>query len=175
MHEPFTALFIGKLIPLHGIETVLAAARLAPQIQFRVIGSGQLEHVLEDRPPNVDWVRWVEYPDLPAQLHACGCALGIFGTTAKALRVIPNKVFQALACGAPVITAESPAIHELGEDAMALVPPGDAHALADAVRLLANDVARRAELSARGLTAYSERASEAILGARWRALIEELL
>jgi glycosyltransferase involved in cell wall biosynthesis len=175
MQEPFTALFIGKLIPLHGIETVLAAARLVPEIQFRVIGSGQLEHVLAGRPPNVDWVRWVEYTHLPAQVRACGCALGIFGTTPKAQRVIPNKVFQALACGAPVITAESPAIHELGEDAVLLVPPGDAQVLADAVRLLANDGALRAELSARGLTAYSERASEAILGARWRALIEELL
>jgi glycosyltransferase involved in cell wall biosynthesis len=175
MREPFTALFIGKLIPLHGIETVLAAARLAPEIQFRVVGSGQLEHVLESRPANVDWVRWVEYRQLPGQLHACGCALGIFGTTAKARRVIPNKVFQALACGAPVITADTPAIHELGDSAMMLVPPGDAQALADAVRLLANDSALRAELSARGLTAYSERASEAILGARWRALIEELL
>jgi glycosyltransferase involved in cell wall biosynthesis len=175
MHEPFTALFVGKLIPLHGIETVLAAARLAPEIQFRVVGSGQLEHVLESRPPNVDWVHWIEYPKLPAHLHACGCALGIFGTTAKAGRVIPNKVFQALACGAPVITADTPAIHELGEDALLLVPRGDAQALADAVRLLANDGALRAELSARGLTVYSERASEAILGARWRALIEELL
>jgi glycosyltransferase involved in cell wall biosynthesis len=175
MHEPFTALFVGKLIPLHGIDTVLAAARLAPEIQFRVVGSGQLERVLESRPPNVDWVRWVEYPKLPAHLQACGCALGIFGTTAKAQRVIPNKVFQALACGAPVVTADTPAIHELGEDAAMLVPPGDAQALADAVRLLATDRALRAELSARGLTAYSERASEAILGARWRALIEELL
>jgi glycosyltransferase involved in cell wall biosynthesis len=74
-----------------------------------------------------------------------------------------------------VITGDTPAIHELGDSAMLLVPPGDAQALADAVRLLANDSALRAELSARGLTAYSERASEAILGARWRALIEELL
>jgi glycosyltransferase involved in cell wall biosynthesis len=175
LHEPFTALFVGKLIPLHGIETVLGAARLAPEIQFRVIGSGQLERVLERRPPNVDWVRWVEYPQLPSHVRPCGCALGIFGTTAKARRVIPNKVFQALACGAPVVTADTPAIRELGEDAMVLVPPGDAQALADAVRLLARDDALRAELSARGLTAYNERASEAILGARWRALIEELL
>jgi glycosyltransferase involved in cell wall biosynthesis len=175
MREPFTALFVGKLIPLHGIETVLAAARLAPEVQFRVIGSGQLEHVLEDRPPNVDWVRWVEYLHLSPHLRTCGCALGIFGTTAKAQRVIPNKVFQALACGAPVITADTPAIRELADDEMLLVPPGDPQALAKAVQLLAADSALRADISARGLTAYSDYASEAILGARWRALIEELL
>jgi glycosyltransferase involved in cell wall biosynthesis len=175
MVEPFTALFVGKLIPLHGIETVLEAARLAPEVQFRVIGSGQLEHVLAERPPNVDWVPWVEYSALPEQLWRCGCALGIFGTSEKARRVIPNKVFQALACGAPVITADTPAIRELGEDGPLLVPPGDAAVLADAVRRLAGDASLRAEVASRGRATYEARASEAILGARWRALIEELL
>ena len=41
--EPFTVLFVGKLIPLHGVETVLAAARAAPELRFRLVGSGQLE------------------------------------------------------------------------------------------------------------------------------------
>ena len=36
--EPFHALFVGKLIPLHGLETILAAAALAPEIPFRVVG-----------------------------------------------------------------------------------------------------------------------------------------
>ncbi|MFN2471804.1 MAG: glycosyltransferase, partial [Gaiellaceae bacterium] len=31
---PFEALFVGKLIPLHGVETILAAARLAPDVRF---------------------------------------------------------------------------------------------------------------------------------------------
>ena len=55
--ESFHALFVGKLIPLHGLETILAAARLAPEIPFRVVGSGQLDALLLDRPPNVEWVR----------------------------------------------------------------------------------------------------------------------
>src|SRR4029077_2532152 len=38
--ERFTALFIGKLIPLHGLETILAAARLPPGPRFPVLGSG---------------------------------------------------------------------------------------------------------------------------------------
>jgi glycosyltransferase involved in cell wall biosynthesis len=173
--EPFTALFVGKLIPLHGLETVLAAARLAPEIPFRVVGSGQLEALLEERPANVEWIRWVEYERLPAQLHACGCALGIFGTSAKAQRVIPNKVFQALACGAPVVTADTPAARELDEGAFRLVPPGDAQALAGAVRALAADAHEREALAARGHQTYLHRASEAILGRRWRALLEELL
>ena len=38
--EAAPALFVGKLIPLHGLETILAAARLAPDLRFRIVGSG---------------------------------------------------------------------------------------------------------------------------------------
>jgi glycosyltransferase involved in cell wall biosynthesis len=175
--QPFEALFIGKLIPLHGVATVLQAARLAPDLRFRIIGSGQLEPLLRRHPPNVEHLPWMEYEQLPRELHRAGCALGVFGTSEKASRVIPNKVFQALACGVPVITADTPAARELlalGESAQ-LVPPGDAPALAEAVRRLAEDPALAQRLADGGLRAYRARASERILGERWRALIEGLL
>jgi len=173
----FTALFVGKLIPLHGLETILAAARLAPEISFRVVGSGQLNGLLADRPPNVEWLRWVDYERLPAELHRAGCALGIFGTSDKAARVIPNKAFQALACGTPLVTADTPGARELlvdGESAL-LVPPGNPAALAESLRRLANDNDLRVHLSGGGLYTYQQRASERVLGERWRALLEGLL
>ena len=174
--EAFTALFVGKLIPLHGLDTVLEAARLAPEIPFRVVGSGQLESSLAARPANVEWSPWVEYERLPAELHAAGCALGIFGTSAKASRVIPNKAFQALACGTPLVTADTPAARELLADGVTalLVPPGDPEALAAAVRRLAGDSALAERIGSRGLAVYQERASEDVLGARWRGLLETL-
>jgi glycosyltransferase involved in cell wall biosynthesis len=174
---PFTAVFMGKLIPLHGLETILEAARRAPELRFRIIGHGQLDALLESRPPNVEWTRWVDYERLPAELHRAGCALGIFGTTDKAQRVIPNKAFQALACGVPLITADTPAARELlrHEDSALLVPPGDPSALANAIRRLASDSDLSRRLAAGGLAVYRERASEDVLGARWRSLIERLL
>jgi glycosyltransferase involved in cell wall biosynthesis len=175
--EPATAVFVGKLIPLHGLETVLGAARFAPELRFRVIGSGQLESLLVSRPPNVEWIRWVEYEELPRELHRAGCALGIFGTSDKARRVIPNKAFQALACGAPLVTADTPAARELlvdGESAL-LVPPGDPEALADALRRLTADPALPGRLADGGHAVYRKHASEDVLGARWRALIESRL
>jgi glycosyltransferase involved in cell wall biosynthesis len=172
--QPFEALFVGKLIPLQGVEAILEAARLAPDVRFRLVGSGQLDALLEARPPNVAHVPWVEYELLPTELRAAGCALGIFGTSPKAARVIPNKAFQALAVGAPLVTADTPAARELlvdGESAL-LVPPGDAQALAAAVRRLAEDATLAARLSTGGRRAYEEHASEPVLGARWRELIE---
>ena len=175
--ETFSCLFYGKLIPLHGLETILEAARLAPEIPFRIAGTGQLEGLLrEGLPPNVDWVGWVGHDRIPAELRATGCALGIFGTTDKAARVIPNKAFEALACGAPLVTADTVASRELltdGENAL-LVPPGDAGALAEALRRLASDRGLQTRIAAGGLRVYRERASEAVLGAQWRAILEDV-
>jgi glycosyltransferase involved in cell wall biosynthesis len=174
---PFTALFVGKLIPLQGVDTILAAARAAPDIAFRVVGSGQLGGLLGGRPANVDHVPWIEYERLPDEIRGAGCALGIFGTTAKAQRVIPNKAFQAIACGAPLVTADTPAARELlldGESAL-LVPPGDAHALAAAIRSLAEDAGLARRIAAGGRAAYERAASEAVLGRRWRSIIEGVL
>lgn len=172
--EPFHALFVGKLIPLHGLDTILAAAALAPEIPFRIVGDGQLAPLLARRPANVGHVQWIPYPELAAAYQRAGCALGVFDTGAKASRVIPNKVFQALACARPVITADTPAARELltdGVDAL-LVPPGDPGALAEAVRRVAGsgELARR--LAAGGRATYETRASEEVLGARWRSLLE---
>jgi glycosyltransferase involved in cell wall biosynthesis len=173
----FTALLVGKLIPLHGLETILSAARLAPELRFRVVGSGQLGRLLDDRPPNVEHVSWVDYELLSFELHRASCALGIFGTSAKAARVIPNKAFQALACGTPLVTADTPAARELlrdGESAL-LVPAGDPAALAETLRRLAAEPALAAALAAGGLAAYRARASEHVLGGRWRGLLEQLV
>jgi glycosyltransferase involved in cell wall biosynthesis len=165
------------LIPLHGLETILLAARAAPDIAFRIVGCGQLEPLLRDRPGNVEWVQWVEYERLRDELHRAGCALGIFGASAKAQRVIPNKAFQALACGTPLVTGDTPAARELlenGRDSL-LVPPGDPQALAAAVRRLANDAELARRLAAAGRSTYEAHASEDVLGQRWRKLLEEAI
>jgi glycosyltransferase involved in cell wall biosynthesis len=173
----FDVLFVGKLIPLHGVETILAAARLCPDIRFRFVGSGQLDSLLSSRPANVVWRHWVEYDELPDLYRSAGCVLGIFGTSEKAARVIPNKAFQALATGSPLITADTPAAHELLEherDAL-LVPPGDPEALAHAVRTLAADPELRSEIAARGRATYETHASEEVLGRQWRTLLGNLI
>ena len=173
----FDVLFVGKLIPLQGVDVVLEAARRAPELRFRLVGSGQLEPLLRDRPDNVEHRPWIPYEELPGILRQTGCALGIFGTSPKAQRVIPNKAFQALACAAPLVTADTPAARELlvdGESAL-LVPPGDPDALAAAIRRLAGDPALAARLSSGGRSAYERGASEDVLGKRWRRVLDRVL
>lgn len=173
--HPFGVVFVGKLLPLHGLETILAAAGIAREIPFTIVGEGQLDSLLERAPANVTRIDWLDYAALPDLYRRAGCALGIFGTGAKALRVIPNKVFQALACAAPLVTADTPAARELltdGVDAI-LVPPGDADALALAIRRLAADPALATRLGDGGRATYLARASEDVLGQVWRGLLEQ--
>ncbi|MGY0797615.1 glycosyltransferase [Lysobacter sp. A286] len=139
----FRVLFYGQFIPLHGVETIIEAARLLRHepIDWQLIGRGQeaghIRQMLADDPlQRVQWVDWVAYDQLKCWLAGADLCLGIFGTSDKAASVIPNKVFQIIAAGRPIVTRDSPAIRELLSPAARctyLVPAGDARALADAV------------------------------------------
>ena len=95
----------------------------------------------------------------------------------RAQRVIPNKAFQALACGTPLVTADTPAARELvtNEESALLVPPGDPDALAQSLRRVAADGELRRRLSEGGRAAYRRQASEKVLGPRWRELLERVV
>jgi glycosyltransferase involved in cell wall biosynthesis len=60
-------------------------------------------------------------------------------------------VVEAMACGAPVVATDVPALREASGGAALLVPPGDEIALADALQRLAVDPRARAEARERGL------------------------
>jgi len=136
-------LFYGQFIPLHGVNTIIEAARLLRDhpIQWHLVGRGQeaeriREMLVDDPLPNVHWTDWVDYANLNRQIADADLCLGIFGTSDKAASVIPNKVFQIVAAGRPLITRDSQAIRELlapSAPCAYLVAPGDSRALADAV------------------------------------------
>jgi glycosyltransferase involved in cell wall biosynthesis len=141
---PLRVLFYGQLIPLHGIDTIVEAARLMAEdpVEWTLVGRGQesasIRRRLAETPlPKLRWIEWVDYADLKHRIAEADLCLGIFGTSDKAASVIPNKVFQIVAVGRPLVTRDSPAIRELLEPVpgcVYLVPPGDARALVDAVR-----------------------------------------
>lgn len=157
------ALFVGKLAPLHGVEVVLAAARMAGTPPVRIIGSGQLEawlaaELAADAPSGISHVPWVEYERLGDEIRAASICLGVFSSSPRVGRVIPNKVWQAMAVGRPIVTAAGPAAREVlrdGRDAL-LVAPGDPLALAEALRRLAEDPELRARLAGAARRRYVE-------------------
>ena len=138
-----SVLFYGQFIPLHGIETIVTAAQRASDtpLQWIIIGKGQEEStirsMLDDHPlPRLKWLPWVPYEELIRWIHRSDICLGIFGDSGKAGRVIPNKVFQILSTGTPLITRDSAAIRELLSPEMPgifLIRPRDPDSLLEAL------------------------------------------
>lgn len=178
--EPLIVFQYGKWSPLHGAETVLAAAdslRDRP-VRFVLAGEGQLSTVLRGeivrrRLTNVEWLGMLAPGDLRARTLTADVCLGIFGTSDKARRVVPTKVHEALACGRPVVTADSAAARELlhaDRDAL-LVPAADPVALAAAVERL-RDERLRTELGAAALVTYQQALTPGVVAGRLLAALE---
>jgi glycosyltransferase involved in cell wall biosynthesis len=151
---PLRVIFFGLFTPLQGAEVIAAAlAALAdrPDIEVTMIGDGQQRaraRELAAANPTVRWVDWVaagKLPDLVAGFDVC---LGIFGSGAKARRVVPNKVYQGAAVGAAIVTSDTEPQRRCLGPAARYVPTGDADALAAALRQLADDRAEVARLGA---------------------------
>jgi glycosyltransferase involved in cell wall biosynthesis len=155
-------------IPLHGFETVARAAAqlMADGRIFRLVGDGQQRQAAERLArdlglTNVEFVAPVPEADLPDEIAHASICLGVFGTSDKAARVVPNKVFQCAASGRAVVTAATPAVINAFGDALVTVPVGDPTALADAVRGLRGPI--RQTMANRARAVFEQRYSEAAL------------
>lgn len=151
VNQKVRVLFYGQFIPLHGIDVIVQAAQLLERshsgvYEWVLIGKGQLqpdidEMIREHAVTSITRLEWVSYDRLIQEIYAADMCLGIFNRRGKSQRVIPNKVFQILAAGKPLITAESKAMRELVTeeiDGIALVRPGDPQALVGGVLKITN-------------------------------------
>jgi glycosyltransferase involved in cell wall biosynthesis len=151
----------------------------AEGVCFRFIGDGEeLESTLALARKlglkNSEFIEFMPPDELVGHIAAADVCLGVFGDTEKASRVIPNKVYEAMAMRRPVITGKSPAADELltdGENCL-LTPMADAGALAAAVRRLKADPALAERLAEAGHRLYLERASARALGAELVEIIK---
>ena len=166
----FNVLFYGTFIPLHGVETIVRAAGLLstsdPDVRFELVGRGQeyakaRQVARECGADNILWTDWLPYSDLGCRIRDADVVLGVFDSGSKAARVIPNKVYQALACAVPVVTRQSPAVSRLVVDRTSamLVAPGDWVALASTLRELRNDAELRKRIGDAGRVAWEHHGS----------------
>jgi glycosyltransferase involved in cell wall biosynthesis len=154
--------FYGLFTPLQGAATIGSAiARLAEEpIAFTMVGGGQdkAEAVRNaGDAANVTWLDWVPAAELPQLVAAHDVCLGVFGTGPKALRVVPNKVYQGAAAGCAIVTSDTPPQRRALDGAARHVPPGDPAALADALAELARHPDELAKLKEASSTAARDR------------------
>lgn len=141
-------LFYGSFLALQGPQFIVQAAQQlqSDNVEITLLGDGPLHQQCVDMAqtsPRVRFEPWLHYQQLPLRIARADVLLGAFGTTPKAARVIPNKVYQALASGRAVITRSANAYpQELMQHAGAglrFVPAGHPQALASVIDEFALD------------------------------------
>jgi glycosyltransferase involved in cell wall biosynthesis len=177
-----TVLYYTSYQPLHGVDTVIRAAALAPQARFKIIGDGQTYAAArrlarELGVGNIHFAAPCPLERLPHEIaSAAVCLGGHFGVSEKARRVVPGKVYQILAMGRPLVAADTPANRDLlPEQAARFVQPADPAGLAQAIREILGDPAAGAALGSRGRAVYEARASERVITAQLRRVVEDVL
>ena len=166
---PLRVVFFGLFTPLQGAGVIGdALAELAGDaaIVTTMIGVGQ-DWARTRRAAagneHVTWLDWVQPEALPALVASHDVCLGIFGTGAKAQRVVPNKVYQGAAAKCAVVTSDTAPQRRALEEAAMFVPAGDPVALAHALRGLASDRGRLSELRRAGRRRVEQRFAAAAL------------
>jgi len=147
------ALFVGRLSPEKGAETLVRAAAIAKDVPVRIVGTGPEDmrlHKLATKlgADNITFVGWRSGEELKAEYARARFVVvpsvwyEVFGLT----------VFEAYAAGKPVIATQLGGLGEIvrHDETGRLVSAGDAKGLATAMKALWNSQERCTRMGRRG-------------------------
>jgi len=179
----FVVLYAGAHGLSNDLDVVLDAAdhlRDRPDVALVLLGDGKEKARLVQRAEemHLDNVRFLDplpKEEMAAPLAAADACLAILKPVDMYKTVYPNKVFDYMAAGRAVILAIDGVIREVVEAANAgvFVPPGDAKALAEAIRTLADDPASCLAMGERGRRYIEAHFDRQALAARLERLMKE--
>ncbi len=178
---PVEVLFVGRVAPAKGPDRLLRALdearrRTDVPMSARIVGSAHFrggpltayeEELREDvraRRLDVEFVPFVSHTDLPAVYNRSSVV--VVPSTYR--DPFPLVVFEAMACGRPVVASSRGGVPEAGGDAAVYIDPDDIDGFADVLVRLAEDPDEQARMSARGLA----RARANSWSARYDSLME---
>jgi glycosyltransferase involved in cell wall biosynthesis len=136
-----TVLFLGRLVPIKGIDVLLQAAARLPEIAFTIAGDGPEGHRLRAAaPPNVRFAGPLAGEAKRAAFAAahlvCVPSVPLADGRTEGSPVV---CVEALAAGRPVVASATGGIPQLVGDAGQVVPPNDPAALANAIHNVLTD------------------------------------
>jgi len=170
--------FIGTFVPLQG-TTVIAQAidmlRGQDSIEFTLIGDGQHAEdascwLLDN--PAVTWLRgWQPAEVIATHLAQADICLGVFGGGGKAARVLPFKLYMAMAAGKAIITQSAYSVPDGCPEIPAMACAATPEKLAEAIVALAKDPERRATMARQSCDYFDHYLSPPALAARWEQML----
>ncbi len=157
-NEVFTVLYIGLLHPSRFIEELIEAVRPLERVRLTLGGVGKLAYVASvaarsKESPNVEFLGEVPFHDvIPLTLKA-DAVLAPFDPGHRLTRVgLPNKVFEAMATGRPIIVTDGTYLAEFTkEHDVGIVVEHSAEGVREGLRRLRDDPRLRETLGKHGL------------------------
>ena len=184
LQDHFVVLYAGAHGLSNDLDVVLGAAELLqndPSIMIVLLGSGKekphlLANAAERGLDNLLFLPPVSKLAMPEALAGADACLAILKPIEMYKTTYPNKVFDYMAAGRPVILAIDGVIKEVVEEADAgiPVPPGDPTAMASAIRMLANDPKKCQKLGNNGRNKVVTCFSRNDLAKKFIALLEAM-
>jgi len=180
----FVALYAGAHGMSNDLFTLVAAANLLrnqPEIVIVLVGDGKEKPLLKKQAEkmgleNIQFLPPRAKQEMPAYLAAADACIAVLKPIKLYNTVYPNKVFDYMAAGKPVLLAIDGVIREVVEEAQAgiFVTPGNPHALAEAVQQLAEDPQACQVMGTRGRSYVESNFNREDLAAQLLELCEEL-
>jgi glycosyltransferase involved in cell wall biosynthesis len=184
LEDKFIALYAGAHGMSNDLDVVLDAAALLrnqPDIAILLLGDGKEKPnlVRRARVLNLDNLRFlppIPKGDMRLALAGADACIAILKPIALYKTVYPNKVFDYMAAGRATILAIDGVIRQVVEDAGGgiYVPPGDPTALAEAIRVMADDPEKTRKMGRAGRAYLEEHFNRAELAEKLEALLVEV-
>ncbi|MFZ5909288.1 MAG: glycosyltransferase family 4 protein [Chloroflexota bacterium] len=181
--DKFVVLYAGAHGMSNDLGVVLEAAGMlaGSHIQIVLLGDGKEKANLQAQAGAMGLTNVIFAPSLPkaemaGALAGADACIAILKPLDEYKTTYPNKVFDYMAAGRPVILAIDGVIREVVEAAGGglFVPPGNPSALAEAIRALAADRERARQMGLAGRGYLEQRFSRAAIGEQLVQLLGEL-
>ena len=182
--DKFVVLYAGAHGMSNDLEVVLDAAALLVDrndIQLVLLGDGKEKPALMARAQKMDLTNVTFLPSVPktemaSALAGADACLAILKPLEEYKTTYPNKVFDYMAAGRPVVLAMDGVIREVVEAAGCgiFAAPGSADEVANAIRKLAADKKESRIMGLQGRDYLQKNFSRAAIGEKLLGLLEDL-
>lgn len=153
---------VAALVPHKGQRYLIDAAHLVvqqvPDARFVILGEGELREHLEHQVKEHHLEKHVLLPGFRTDVLGCIKSFDVF-VMSSVTEGLGTSLLDAMACARPIVATRAGGIPEIVDDNVngVLVPPRDAHALADAIVRLLKDAGTRERMGGAGLARVRER------------------
>lgn len=155
----------GSLLERYGVQTLIKAVPLLteeiPGLEVKVVGEGEYQPQLEKLAQSlgianyIDFTGWVPFEEVPS--HITQAHIGIVTILTEKNPMLPNKLFEYLASGKPVVVAATPIIKAYFDgDSVMFYEPDNEYDLARCILELYRNPEKRAALTASGAACYEK-------------------